>query len=290
MLQGAGDTRVPGIAQIVMCLLDVCFNALFIYQMQMGVMGAALGTGASVVITSLFLVIWALFCNPFLKGKTRIHFTKTNLSRAVRIGLPVSVEQAISGSSYVAFTRIIASLGTAALAANSFATTAESLCYQPGYGCASAATAIIGQCTGADRPDLTHEISWRITRIGVFMMTLSGIGMFVIAPWLMALMTPVQEVQQMGTALLRLEAFSEPMFGASIVINGILRGKGDTLWPSILNFASIWMVRIPLAALLSAHFGLFGAWVAMGIELNFRGLIFLWRLHYSTRKESKAGA
>ncbi len=290
MLQGAGDTRVPGLTQIVMCLLDVVFNWFFIYKMNLGVLGAALGTGSSVLVASLFLSFWTLFRNPFLKGRTRIHFTKTTLTRAVQIGLPISVEQVISGSSYVAFTRIVSSLGTVSIAANSFAITAESLCYMPGFGCASAATAIIGQCTGAGRDHLVKEISWRITRIGIIMMSLSGVAMFILAPYLMAILTPVQEVQNIGAALLRLEAFSEPMYGASIVINGILRGKGDTLWPSILNFASIWCVRIPLAALFSAWFGLFGAWIAMGIELNFRGIIFLLRLWHSTKNVVQAAS
>lgn len=170
------------------------------------------------------------------------------LSKAVRIGVPISLEQLISGSSYVMFTRIVSSLGSVSIAANSFAITAESLCYMPGYGCGSAATAIIGQCTGANRHDLAREISWRIVRIGMGMMALSGVVMFVFAPWLMNILTPDPAVIELGTSMLRLEAFAEPLYGASIVCSGILRGKGDTIWPACLNFLSIWCIRIPLAA------------------------------------------
>ncbi len=327
MLQAAGDTKIPGLVQVLMCILDVLFNALFIYGLHYGVAGAALGTLASVVCASLFLTFWvfrinpflklparlhfsriyglhygvagaalgtlasvvcaSLFLtfwvfriNPFLKLPARLHFSRTSLGRALQIGLPISIEQLITGSSYIAFTRIVSSLGTLAIAANSFAITAESLCYMPAYGCASAATAIIGQCTGAGRKDLCQAMAWRLARIGMGMMVLSGLLLFLFAHGLMAILSPDLQVQDLGSLLLRMEAFAEPMYGASIVITGILRGKGDTLWPACLNFLSIWCIRIPLAWILSRHLGLAGAWIAMNIELNLRGLLFLGRLQH----------
>lgn len=280
MLQAAGDTKIPGLVQVLMCILDVLFNALFIYGLHYGVAGAALGTLASVVCASLFLTFWVFRINPFLKLPARLHFSRTSLGRALQIGLPISIEQLITGSSYIAFTRIVSSLGTLAIAANSFAITAESLCYMPAYGCASAATAIIGQCTGAGRKDLCKAMAWRLARIGMGMMLLSGLLLFLFAHGLMAILSPDLQVQDLGSLLLRMEAFAEPMYGASIVITGILRGKGDTLWPACLNFLSIWCIRIPLAWILSRHLGLAGAWIAMNIELNLRGLLFLGRLQH----------
>lgn len=280
MLQAAGDTKIPGLVQVLMCILDVLFNALFIYGLHYGVAGAALGTLASVVCASLFLTFWVFRINPFLKLPARLHFSRTSLGRALQIGLPISIEQLITGSSYIAFTRIVSSLGTLAIAANSFAITAESLCYMPAYGCASAATAIIGQCTGAGRKDLCQAMAWRLARIGMGMMVLSGLLLFLFAHGLMAILSPDLQVQDLGSLLLRMEAFAEPMYGASIVITGVLRGKGDTLWPACLNFLSIWCIRIPLAWILSRHLGLAGAWIAMNIELNLRGLLFLGRLQH----------
>lgn len=280
MLQAAGDTKIPGLVQVLMCILDVLFNALFIYGLHYGVAGAALGTLASVVCASLFLTFWVFRINPFLKLPARLHFSKTSLGRALQIGLPISIEQLITGSSYIAFTRIVSSLGTLAIAANSFAITAESLCYMPAYGCASAATAIIGQCTGAGRKDLCKAMAWRLARIGMGMMVLSGLLLFLFAHGLMAILSPDLQVQDLGSLLLRMEAFAEPMYGASIVITGVLRGKGDTLWPACLNFLSIWCIRIPLAWILCRHLGLAGAWIAMNIELNLRGLLFLGRLQH----------
>ncbi|UNT95705.1 MATE family efflux transporter [Allobaculum mucilyticum] len=284
MLQAAGDTKLPGLTQIAMCVLDVTFNYLFIFVLGLGVAGAALGTAAATACAALFLSWRLLFYNPFLKGKTKPGFTRQSLTAAVRIGLPISFAQLISGSSYVMYTRIVSPLGPVSIAANSFAVTAESLCYMPGYGCGSAATAIIGQCTGAGRPELTREIGWRITRIGIAMMSVSGVVLFIAAPWMMKILTPDAEVIALGSFILRMEAFAEPMYGASIVADGVLRGAGDTFWPACLNFLSIWCIRIPLCAILCQHFGLVGGWMGMGIELNMRGIFFLLRLRHTLNR------
>lgn len=284
MLQSAGNTKLPGITMMVMCLFDVLFNYLFIFVLNLGVTGAALGTSSATICSSLFLAWQVLFKEPMLKGAFHFHFTKHSIQQAIRIGVPISLEQVVMGSSHVMFTRIVAPAGTVGIAANSFAITVEGLCYMPGYGIASAATSIIGQCVGADRKRLTHDLGWRIVRIGVGAMTCSGVLMFVCAPFFMNLLTPVPEIASLGATILRIEAFAEPMYGASIVVTGILRGKGDTLWPAILNLVSVWCVRIPLAMILFGQYGVVGAWFSMAVELNVRGLLFLWRMKSSWKK------
>ena len=103
--------------------------------------------------------------------------------------------------------------------------------------------------------------------------------MYVMAPWVFALLTPDFAVRELGVQALRIELFSEPLFAASIVAAGALRGAGDTLVPGIMNMASIWLVRIPLSLWLVQYHGLAGVWLAMGIELCCRGLFMLVRLY-----------
>ena len=102
--------------------------------------------------------------------------------------------------------------------------------------------------------------------------------MFIFAPQMMGFLTPDPEVIALGAKVLRIEAFAETMYAASIVANGACIGAGDTLIPSIMNFASMWIVRIIPAAILAPKIGLVGFWIAMCVELNFRGIIFLLRL------------
>lgn len=285
MLQGTGNTALPGMTQIGICVLDVLFNYLFIYVCGLGVAGAALGTAVSEICSSLFLTWFIRFKDPFLKGPASFRFHKPDVLRALQIGVPVSLEQFIMSSAYVMFTRIVSSLGSLAVAANSFAITAESLCYMPGYGVSAAATGVIGQCIGAGRDRLARQVGWRSVLTGIALMSGSGVLMFVLAPQLLQLLSPVAEIQQLGAACLRMEAFAEPMYGASIVVTGVLRGKGDTVGPTILSLICMWGIRIPLAAFLCPRFGLSGIWFAMLLELNLRGVFFLlWMKFRWTKK------
>ena len=109
-------------------------------------------------------------------------------------------------------------------------------------------------------------------------MTLMGVVLYIFAPYVMEMMTPVEAIRELGVESLRIEAFAEPMFAASIVAYGVMIGVGDTIIPAAMNFGSIWLVRLPIAALLAPTMGLAGVWLAMCIELCFRGSIFLWRL------------
>ena len=200
---------------------------------------------------------------------------RDEVERALKIVVPLGVEQIITGGAYVMFTRIVAPLGTVSIAANSFSTTAESLCYMPGYGIGMAATALIGQSTGAGRKDMTKRLGWLTVAMGVLIQTGMGLLLFFGAPWMIGFLTPDPAIRALGVRVLRIEAFAQPLFAASIIITGIFRGAGKTLVPSILNFLSMWLVRIPLAAFLATRYGLTGVWSAMCLELCVRGILFL---------------
>ena len=173
---------------------------------------------------------------------------------------------------------IVAPLGNIAIAANTFAITAESLCYMPGYGLGEAVTTLVGQSMGAGRKELCRSFARMTVSLGMLVMAVMGAVMFLFAPELMMLMTPVQEIVDLGASVLRIEAFAEPMFAASIVCYSVFVGAGDTLRPAAMNLCSMWLVRLTLAAWLAKDYGLRGVWTAMAIELTFRGIIFLWRM------------
>ena len=200
------------------------------------------------------------------------------LTNALKISLPMACQSILMSGAQIVSTMIVAPLGNISIAANTFAITAESLCYMPGYGIGEAATTLIGQSMGAARRELCRSFARMTVTMGMLVMAVMGIIMFVTAPQLMALMTPEQSIIDLGAAALRIEAFAEPMFAASIVCYSVFVGAGDTLKPAIMNLCSMWLVRLTLAAMLAKDYGLKGVWTAMAIELTFRGLMFLWRL------------
>ena len=278
MLQCSGDMRTPGLLNALMCGEDVVFNMIFIGRY--GVTGAAIGTALAQVVTAC-LMLWRLcLCSPALrlrKGETW-RLEKEIFARAAKISIPMGFENLAMCGAQIASTRIIAPLGSVAIAANSFAVTAESLCYMPGYGIGSAATTLVGQSLGAGKKKLAKNFADISVLMGCGVMTLCGIAMYFLCPAVFAMLTPDQSVRDLGTAVLRIELFAEPFYAASITASGALRGAGDTLVPSILNLISMWGVRLTLAVILVGQMGLSGAWVAMAVELCVRGILLFVRL------------
>ena len=153
----------------------------------------------------------------------------------------MALEHAVISGAQIVITLIVAPLGKIAIAANAFAVTAESLCYMPGFGIGDAATTLVGQSYGARRFDLVRRLGYVTVGMGMAVMTIMGAILYVTAPYVMGMLSPVREICDLGTEVLRIEAWAEPMYAAQTI-------------------------------------GLKGVWLAMCIELTFRGVIFLVRL------------
>jgi putative MATE family efflux protein len=282
MLQASGNMKVPSILSIGMCLMDVAFNYLFIYVLDMGVVGAAIGSGLAEVITGFLMFSFLVFRSKELRlTQERGSFRPTEpvVRKALDISGPMAFQNVLMRGGYIAATVIVAPLGTIAIAANSFAITAESLCYMPGAGIADAATTLVGQSIGARRKELAKRFAWITTFLGMGTMGLLAILMFIFAPQMMGLLSPDTAVIDLGARVLRIEAFAELGYAAAMVAYGACVGAGDTKWPSFMNLGSMWIVRIIPAIFMTRIYGLVGFWICMAVELTFRGSIFLIRLY-----------
>ena len=295
MLQCSGDMRTPSVLNVLCCVLDVCFNSILIRPsgvlsigplsmpvpgLGLGTSGAAMGTLLAQTVTAALLLWFAMTRSERLAFRERGTWTPQakTMRPAWTVSWPMLLERIVTSSAYVACTAIVAPLGVAAVAANSLAITAEAVCYMPGFGIEVAATTIVGQAVGAKRRDLARSFARLSTVLGMLVMTVSGALMFALAPQIMAMLTPDPTVRALGAQVLRIEAFAEPLFAASMVAAGALRGAGDTLVPSIISLVSMWGVRITLSTFAAPRWGLVGVWTVMAFELSVRGALFLVRL------------
>ena len=266
MLRCSGNMRVPCMLNVLMCLLDIVFNFFLIFPSRqvewfgvtfttpgagLGVEGAILGTVLAELITAGGMMWYLCRRSSMLRlsgGQGSFLPRKETLSQAVRISLPMGFEHIAICGAQIMTTVIVAPLGIVAIAANSFAIIAESLCYMPGYGISEAATTLVGQSLGANRIRLLKRFANITVWSGMLIMGVMGVLMYVAAPQIIGVMTPVEEIRMLGIGILRIEAFAEPMFAASIVAYGVFVGAGNTFVPSLMNFGSIWGVRLTLAA------------------------------------------
>lgn len=281
ILQASGNMKVPSFLSIGMCLLDVIFNYIFIYLLDMGVVGAAIGSGLAELITGIAMFAFLAFGSRDMRitaEKGSFRPRGSTLRKAWNITGPMTLQNILMRGGYIAATVIVAPLGTIAIAANSFAVTAESLCYMPGYGISDAATTLVGQSIGAGRRNLAKGFAWINMLLAMGIMGVLSVLMYAFAPQMIGLMSPDPDVVSLGGRVLRIEAFAEIMYAASIVGYGACVGAGDTRIPSLMNLASMWLVRIIPAIFLTRTYGLVGFWICMAVELSFRGLIFLVRI------------
>lgn len=293
MLRSSGNMRVPSALNILMCILDVIFNFLLIFPTRditllgqqitipgagLGVMGAALGTACAGLVVALLMMYYLVFRSNELRltiDRGSFKPAWKAFKKSVKISTPMGLQHTMMCSASIVITGIVAPLGSIALAANSFGIVAESLCYMSGYGIADAATTLIGQSLGAQRKRLTRSFAWITVLSGMVIMGGMAILMYVFAPELMSFMTPVQEVVELGTRCLRVEAWAEPLFAAAIIGYGVFAGAGYTLAPCGINLVSMWLVRLGLSIIMVKSMGLYGVWMAMAIELCFRGTVYL---------------
>jgi Na+-driven multidrug efflux pump len=228
MLRCAGNMKVPSLLNIMMCALDVIFNFLLIFPTRavslfgvevtipgagLGIFGAAIGTVAAECLTAGLMMWFLCFKQEGMKlrhaERGSYMPTRKVLGKAFKIATPMTAEHALLTGAQIMVTVIVAPLGVVAIAANAFAVTAESLCYMPGYGIGDAATTLTGQSFGAGRMDLVKRFCHLTVALGMIIMTVMGAVMYVCAPWMMELMTPVDAINQLGAEILRIQAWAE---------------------------------------------------------------------------------
>lgn len=307
MLRCTGDTRTPLAVNLGANLLNVMLNYLLIYPTRplnlfgrtwilwgagLGVEGAAIASAASIALAGCLL----LGC-LFRKGNPcRIHwkedwrFDGSVFRHALRLGLPVLFERVTMTGGQIVMTRLVAALGTVALAAHHVAITAEGISYMPAMGISFAATALCGQAMGADRREDVRAYGFRATGMGAILSTGMGLVLLIFAVPLAQLFSADAAVIDLAARMLRIVALSETMFGVSIVMSGALRGVGDTRFPFYVSLICMCGVRIAMALLLRFGFGmgLTAVWVAMVIDLNIRGILCLWRFRQKSRAQFAA--
>jgi multidrug resistance protein, MATE family len=165
-----------------------------------------------------------------------------------------------------------------AQAALSVALPIESMAFMPGMAYGMAATPLVGQNLGAGKPDRAAHAAWVATGQAVFIMTLVAI-FFLSAPGYLA-RTFTKDPKVVGLVIwyLRINALSEPMLALSMVLRGALQGAGETRAPMFFTIATLWLVRMPLAILLTLtlKYGAVGSWIAMSVTTALSGILMAW--------------
>lgn len=280
VLRAAGDTKTPMKIGVVVNIVNVILNFLLIYPTRtitlfsynvtmpgagMGVIGAAIASAIAFTVGGLLITI-ALWRHPLVSPRgQKLRPDPAILKPCFQVAFPNMLQRFGTSLGYVAFAAMINSLGDVSTAAHTIANTVESAFYIPGYGMQTAAATLAGNAYGAGDKKRMEELASMFIPIEIALMIVSGSCLFAFAPTLMSIFSTSPEVIALGTTVLRMVAVSEPFYGFSIIIEGMMQGVGKTKAPFVYNMIGMWLVRIVGTFLCTQllDMGLVSAWACM---------------------------
>ena len=299
VLRASGDTRTPMKVNLLMNAVNVALNYLLIYPARdlsllgltlrvpgagLGVVGAAIGTAAGFAVGGVTMTV-ALWRHPRISPRGQSLRPDWRIMKpCLKVALPAALQRFGTSFGYVAFASVINSIGTVATAAHSIANTAESAFYIPAYGIQTAAATLSGNASGMKDQAYMKSITRTLLILEPALMAVSGAVLFCLAPRMMAMFTPDEQVIRLGSTVLRMVAVTEPLYGIAVVLEGIFMGVGDTMYAFGCNVLGMWGVRV-LGTVIMVRvlgFGLTAAWGAM-IAHNIL-LCVLFAIHYKNGK------
>lgn len=294
-LRGAGDTRTPMTVNLAANAVNIVFNAILIWGLfgfpRWGVFGAAVATTFSRFVAAVWFIVLAVKGERSIRLDLRERYRpdKEILGRIYHIGLPAAIEQLVLRGGQVMFARIVSSLGTVTFAAHQVALNILGLSFQPGQAFAIAATTLVGQYLGAERPDDAERCARTSLRMGLGVGLFMGVIFALAGRYISFLYTNELSVV-LGSALaLRIYAVAQPFQSTHFVLSGGLRGAGDTTYPLYSTAIGIWVVRVVIGYVfvMVLHWGLAGAWAAMGLDQVARGVLIWLRFRSGAWKHIK---
>lgn len=280
ILRAAKDSKTPMKVGLIVNIINIILNFLLIYPTRtinmfglelpmiganLGVIGAATASAVAFCIGGIIITI-ALWNHPSISPKHMTYrFDLQILKPCMQVTLPNMLQRFATSFGYVAFASMINSLGDISTAAHTIANTVESAFYIPGYGMQSAAATLAGNAYGEQNEEKLKKLTKMMIPIEIGLMILSGMALFISAPWLVSIFSSDPQVIQLGTNVLRMVALSEPFYGYSIIIEGMMMGVGKTKQPFLYNVIGMWGIRIigTFICIHLCHFGLMSAWACM---------------------------
>ena len=276
LLRSVGDSRTPMRVGLLVNGINVVLNFLLIYPTRqvwgitlpgagMGVIGAAAASAAAFTVGGICMTV-SIWRHPVISPRGQSLRPDWQVLRpCLKVALPNALQRFGTSLGYVAFAAMINALGEVATAAHTIANTVESAFYIPGYGMQTAAATLAGNALGAEDDRRIRDLGRMILFIEVSLMIVTGSLLFAFAPGMMGLFSHDAQVIALGATVLRMVAVSEPFYGVSIILEGMMQGMGKTLMPFLFGVSGMWGIRIVGTFICTRFLGLelVSAWACM---------------------------
>lgn len=288
--RGAGDATIAlrslWLANGINIVLDPCLIFGLGPFPELGITGAAIATTIGRSIGVLYQLYYLV--NGRSRLTVRFKHLRPNLSimkRLIVVSTGGILQFLIGTSSWIFMMRIVATYGSAPVAAYTIAIRMLEFVFLPAWGLGNAAATLVGQNLGANQPERAEQSAWMAARFNTIFMSGTAVFVFVLAPQIIQLFSDEPEVLRYGVSCLRIIGIGFTTFAAGMIVLQSLNGAGDTRTPTIMNFYCFWLLEIPLAYWLAKSVGMgpngvFTAIVIAETVLSVWGIVVFRRGHW----------
>ncbi|MBV2246783.1 MAG: MATE family efflux transporter [Lentimicrobium sp.] len=288
ILRGLGDSKTPLYFLIISTVTNILFDLLFIVVFKWGIAGAAWATLLSQGGAFITLTLYLNSKHPIINLSFRKYiWDKAIFRQSLRIGLPTGFQQTFVSLGMLAVLRIVNDFGTNTVAAYSVATRIDGLASLPAMNFGQALSTYTGQNIGARQPGRVKLGLKATLSMSALTAVVTSVVIMLFRNPLMHLFTNDIAVIKIGAHYLMIISGFYLIFSSMFVVGGVMRGAGDTIIPMFITLFSLWIVRIPLAAVMSATIGVDGIWWSVPIAWT-SGLLLSY-LYYRTGRWKTKG-
>lgn len=288
VLRGLGDSKTPLYFLIISTLTNIGLDLFFVIGLGWGVKGVALATVIAQA-GAFFTIVWYLNrFHTFLDfSPLKMRFDKEIFKKSLKIGLPTGFQQTFVSLGFLALYRIVNMFGTPTIAAYTIAMRIDMFAAMPAMNFSAALSTFVGQNIGANKFErIGRGLNSTLGMTSIISVTVTMLAMFFAEP-LMYLFTNDAEVVAVGRQYIYVVSGFYIVFSTMFIINGVLRGAGDTFFPMIITILSLWVIRIPASYFLSLKIGTLGIWWGIPVAWVF-GVIASYIYYKTGRWKLKA--
>lgn len=290
-LRGIGNTIIPLFVSIIINIVTITLDYILIYGRfgfkQMGIMGSAIATTFAYITGFIFLIFYYKYYSSFkIKIEYIKKFNKEYISKIIKLAVPSGMQEAAFSVSRLITLTFIMHIGTLAFAANTIATTIESISFMPGWGFAVASTALVGQRIGAKDYKGARDYAYISMFFGTGIMLLCSLLFLTIPDLLIKIFIKEKDTIFLGSRCLMVASIEQPFMGISMILAGAMKGAGDTKTPFKVSLISSWVIRIPLMylAIFVLRLNVVYVWVVTAIQWIFDGSVIFYFFKHKSKK------
>jgi len=266
ILRGLGDSKTPLYFLMISTVLNAVLALLFVMVFHWGIAGSAYSTVIAQGVSFIFGIMYLNKTHKVFKLNLRkLEFDKEIFIKSLQIGLPSGVQQMLVAGGMMALNRIVNQFGTDALAAYTAAGRLDSFAVIPAMSLSVGISSFVGQNLGAKKPERVRKGYYAALLMGAAVSVATSIAVLCFGRPMISIFNTDANVIRIGTSYLMIVGSFYILFSTMYITTGVLRGAGDTFVPMFFTLCSLWLIRVPLATILSRRYGTNGIWWSLPI-------------------------